>query len=308
MKIKIAITLFLISFFTNAFSQQKREQCNDPWANKEWYKIVENEIYDFKQLLVWHRCPALYTENGKCVAEKTLPSENFNSAKKIPSYAPKGNWRLPKISELNRIVAKNCDYQFPENVIELPPAPLWSSTSLMGGIMKINESGQVFVDKKDEISWTLYVKDFSIKEMLDEKNNILLNITKLTDEDVALISKKSSMKLVKLEIFFEDGMSRVQSDNECYANLNQFIFSVSCKFKDGTFTHNKHKIDCQGKRGSTLICINETIESSTANLIGNTIRTDVDIKDGFLKQTAHPIYRGGTLMPYRIESIYSIAR
>lgn len=288
--------------------QQNNIQCKDPWKDSNWYKVIGNEIYDYKQLIVWYRCPALYTENFKCSAEKTLPSENYQSARTIPKWAPNDNWRLPTIGELDRVVAKKCDYQFPSNLIEMPPVPLWTSTKFQGGFMKINESGDVFLDRKDELAWTLYVRDFSIKEMLQEKDKISSNISRLTEEDISIINKKSVMKLTKMEIFFEDEMSRVQGGNDCYANLNQMTFSISCKLKDGAFTSSKHKIDCKGKKGNSLICTSETVESTNTNLIGNTVRINIDINDVTLKQTAFPIYKGGTLMPYKIESTYSIER
>ena len=199
-------------------------------------------------------------------------------------------------------------YQFPESVIELPPVPLWSSTIMMGGHMKINESGTAFVDNKVNYTWTLYVRDFSVKEFLQEKNRITVNTPRLTDDDFNKISKKSVMKLIKTEIFFEDEMSRIQNDNECHADINQMILSISCRRKDGVFSHDKYKFDCAGKKDDTYICTSETIESTNSNLIGNTIRVDIDIKDEFFKQTAFPIYRGGTLMPYKIESTYALAR
>jgi hypothetical protein len=86
------------------------------------------------------------------------------------------------------------------------------------------------------------------------------------------------------------------------------MLSLSSTMRDGTSYKNKHKIDCLGKKRNSYVCISETVEASYSNLIGNTIRVDFEIKDESIKQTAYPIYKGGTLIPYRIESTFSIIR
>jgi hypothetical protein len=310
MKNKFLFYLIFSMFpmFNLAFGQQNKEQCKDPWKDVSWYKAINNEIFDYKQLLVWHKCPALFTENGKCVPANTLPSENFDNAKKIPLWAPNANWRLPTIGELYRVVAKKCDYQFPSELIELPPVPLWTSTIYQNGYMKIGESGDVFNDKKNDIAWTIYTRDFSIKDMLLYKNEISENLEKISDNDISTLYKKNMIKLTKTEIFFESEMSRIQSGDQCDGEINQLMLSLSCTMRNGTSYKNKNKIDCLGKKRKAYVCISETVDASNSNLNGNTVRVDLEIKDESIKQTAYPIYKGGTLMPYRIESTFSIVR
>lgn len=297
-----------MSPFLKAIAQTSSNSCDDPWKDQGWFKVYGNEIYDFRNLLVWHRCPALYTENGKCVSSNTLPSENLNSAQKIPQWAPKGNWRIPSILELSPIVAKNCDHQFPDALIELPPVPLWSSTTEGGLFFKINEEGKVYIEKEVNIAWTIYVRDFEAADIIRNKTLVVQYLDKLSDIDILRLSKKTQAKLIGVDLILKNGLRRSQKGVECYLNIENRIFSSSCKNTDGSYFASKSRYDCLGKKDNLAVCLSQNISDDPAMLSRAAVRADFQITDNNMVQKVYPNFSLDNFAPIRVESTYDIPR
>ena len=164
MKKRFVFYVSLIFCVTNA-----NASCVDPFliAPKR-FEIKGNEIFDSSLKIVWHRCPALYTKGGKCDPKETLPSEINQKTPTVPSWAPKGNWRLPSVSELLSLVAKNCNYQFQSEIIDMPPVPLFTSTMVNGIRQFINEEGLVIDSPPSgNFGWTVFVRDQTSSERVN---------------------------------------------------------------------------------------------------------------------------------------------
>lgn len=143
---------------------QKCDVSKPATAPLSQFKVNSNgTVTDSKSKRVWLRCSLGMSWNGSSCEGKTL-AYDWNAAKdavgelNAKKVAGRSDWRLPKLSELQSIVEKQC-FKPAINLDAFPFTPesgFWSSTELAGtssrAMMVLFIHGQAYVANKRQ-SW-----------------------------------------------------------------------------------------------------------------------------------------------------------
>ena len=145
---------------------QKCDVSKPATAPASQFKINANgTVTDAKNKLVWLRCGLGMSWNGSSCEGQTL-SYDWNAAKEAvrelntKKVAGRSDWRLPKLSELQSIVEKQC-FKPAINLDVFPFTPesgFWSSTESAGinprAMMVLFIQGQEYVANKKQ-NWRI---------------------------------------------------------------------------------------------------------------------------------------------------------
>jgi hypothetical protein len=148
---------------------QQRPGCDDPTRQPGRFKVDALEATDTRSGLVWFRCPAMWVSDaGTCDPSQVLPSETWDSAVEVPTWAVKRRsaWRLASVEELDTIAAKGCNYLVNPEIIEVMFDTVWTrSTATEGkvwryGVDRARVQSLKKADRTSELfAQTIYVRN-----------------------------------------------------------------------------------------------------------------------------------------------------